>query len=389
MVRCSMVLALVLSSFVVLAQAPPAGGPLRAREIQGAVNRAIVYMGSKQTRSGNVGGQHTEGATCLVALSFMASGRHCAGDAQLAAMLEYLAKSQSRNTYVRGLRANVWEYALRQQPENERFRQLLQADLSWLMMALGERPGWRYNDRSRDWDNSCTQYGVLGVWAANRAGMEPPTGFWEKLSKHFRGCQNKDGGWGYTRGGGSTPNMLTAGLASLYLVFDNHYTREPFRRDVPRRFTKGEAAEVLAALARAQKWLTKASQPWNQGYFLYGIERCGVASGEKQLGGVDWFDRGARTILSVQRPDGSIPTGGHGGGLVNTAFGTLFLLNGGAPHDVLQARPPRGSGRRPQSAGPGQSDPQPVGGLRACGQLAAGLAEDQPRRAPRSAHRVS
>ena len=43
------------------------------------------------------------------------------------------------------------------------------------------------------------------------------------MSKHFRGCQNKDGGWGYVKSSASTPNMATAGLASMFLVFDSHH----------------------------------------------------------------------------------------------------------------------------------------------------------------------
>src|SRR4029078_11993900 len=95
-------------------------------------------------------------------------------DDQLKKALGFLAKLEPNNTYVRGVRANVWEYALRKTPEEKSYSKLLMADYDWLIKALGEKEGWRYQMESTDWDNSCTQYGVLGVWAAapgrSRAG---------------------------------------------------------------------------------------------------------------------------------------------------------------------------------------------------------------------------
>ena len=84
------------------------------------------------------------------------------------------------------------------------------------MKALGKKEGWRYNMGSSDWDNSVTQYGVLGIWAAKRAGFDPGDEFWQRMSKHFRTRQNKDGGWGYQTSR-STANMATAGLATMFL----------------------------------------------------------------------------------------------------------------------------------------------------------------------------
>ena len=78
-----------------------------------------------------------------------------------------MAKQKPNNTYIRGLRANVWEYALRKLPDEPEFRELLKEDYDWLLAALGEREGWRYTRESTDWDNSCTQYGVLGIWAGD------------------------------------------------------------------------------------------------------------------------------------------------------------------------------------------------------------------------------
>jgi hypothetical protein len=262
----------------------------------------------------------------------LAAGADPSADDCLKKALDWLAKQEPNNTYVRGIRANVWEYTLRKVPGDEQYRALLKKDFEWLLAALNTKEGWRYFLESPDWDNSCTQYGVLGIWAAARAGFDPGDKFWTNMSKHFRSCQIADGSWTYTGGGGaSTPNMATAGLASLFLVFDMYHGKDSFRRDNPRTFTTGDAAEVLKAIDRGMEWLGKAQGNKNDGYYLYGIERTGVASGRKLIGGEDWFARGAQAVLQAQRRNGSIPMGSWGGQAVSTAFCTLFLVYGGAP----------------------------------------------------------
>ena len=280
--------------------------PMTAAKIRTAIDDAILYIRARQ-----------------------AADAHPASDETLRRALTWLAKLNVNNTYVRGIRANVWEYALRKVPYDTGIRAALKADYEWLLKALGDREGWRYNMQSRDWDNSCTQYGVLGIWAAARAGFEPGDAFWQRMSKHFRSCQNADGGWGYIRGG-SSPNMATAGLASMFLVFDMYHGKSFYSAKNPRTFTSGDAAACLASLARGMTWLGASQGRKEDGYYLYGIERTGVASGRKYIGGEDWFKRGALAILKGQTRTGEMPMGGYRS-VVGTSFCTLFLVYGGAP----------------------------------------------------------
>src|SRR5262249_51913707 len=158
--------------------------PMTATKIRIAIDDAVFYLRSLQHADGSIGdgGADMVGATSLAALTILAAGADPAADDALNNALDYLAKQNPHNTYVRGIRANVCEYALRKVPDEKRYRDLLKEDYDWLMAAKGNRPGWRYQMESTDWDNSCTQYGVLGVWAAARAGFDPGDKFWTALS---------------------------------------------------------------------------------------------------------------------------------------------------------------------------------------------------------------
>jgi hypothetical protein len=305
-------------------------GVLTAAKVATAIDDAVLFLKRAQQPDGGIGERSYArgGPTGLAALAMLAAGVHPVSDPQLARALEWLGKLETNNTYVVGIRANVWEYALRKQPDNETWRKALWRDAEWLLSAMNEHGAWRYNQNSRDFDNSCSQYGVLGLWAAARAGFDPGDGFWDKVSNHFRKVQNEDGGWGYTNGG-SSANMATAGLASLFLVFDMHHGKQVYSRKTPRAFKEGAAADVLARLERGMKWLGERGGANTDGYYLYGIERTGVASGRKYIGGRDWFREGAMAALQAQRADGSIPTSRTP--VIGTAFSTLFMVYGGAP----------------------------------------------------------
>ncbi len=308
----------------------PFRGPVTARKIRVAIDDAILHLRSQQQENGAIiEYTHAGGGTALAALAMLAAGVDPVSDKQLQKALDYLAGLEPNNTYVRGLRANVWEYAIRKAPHEKKYRVLLKKDFDWLMQAIGNREGWRYNMQSRDWDNSCTQYGVLGVWAASRAGFDPGEKFWKTLSTHFLKCQNPDGGWGYVTGG-SNPNMATAGLASLFLVFDTFHGKSFYSAKSPRTFEEGDAAAVLKSLEKGMKWLGQAQGDKTDGYYLYGIERTGVASGRRYIGGEDWFAKGAQSVLAAQQSNGSIPRCRHGQAF-GTPLCTLFLVYGGAP----------------------------------------------------------
>jgi hypothetical protein len=304
------------------------------RSIREMISLGCRFIRSTQMPDGSFGSNL--GETGLGALALLASGADPKGDPVLARALAYLeANKENGQTYVHGVTANVWEYALRRYPADKTYRQLLMHDAEWIMKALGKKTGWRYGQSSSDWDNSVTQYGVLGIWAACRGGFDPGEAFWRDRATHFLKYQNKDGGWGYTAGSGSTANMATAGLATQFLVYDKLFAKECYRPGQKDPFNSKEAMKIWKSLEEGMGWLgeTAAKQKGSSfgGYYNYGIERVGVASGRQSIGGVDWFRQGATPLLTLQNTDGSFNTRGHGGHIAQAGFNVLFLVYGGAP----------------------------------------------------------
>jgi hypothetical protein len=306
--------------------------PLTASKIRAAIDDGVQFLRDRQLPDGSwARNGYNEGNTALATLTLLAAGGDPQGDTQLMKALDYLSKQAPDNIYDRALRANVWEYALRKDPENAQFKKNLTVESEWLLAALGEKEGWRYTKAASDWDNSCTQYGVLGLWACARAGIDPGEKFWKTMSRHFLTSQGADGGWSYTGNSSPTANMATAGLASLFLVLDQHVGKTFFTAEKPRTFAEGEAAAVLGAIDKGMAWLARDRGQKSDAYFLYGMERTGVASGLKVIGGEDWFKSGALVALKLQRRDGCFTTTGFSDDINHTALTVLFLVYGGAP----------------------------------------------------------
>src|SRR5262245_41221896 len=92
--------------------------PVTAAKIRTAIDDAVLYLRSQQTKEGNIG---DEGTTALATLTLLAAGGDPAADDGLKKALDWLAKHKPDNTYIRGVRANVWEYALRKLPDEKVF----------------------------------------------------------------------------------------------------------------------------------------------------------------------------------------------------------------------------------------------------------------------------
>ncbi|MEN8148908.1 MAG: VWA domain-containing protein [Planctomycetota bacterium] len=167
-------------------------------------------------------------------------------------------------------------------------------------------------------DNSCSQYAVLGLLAAAKAGVKAPRETWERAAAWFLDSKTPRRGWGYGHRGNSTGSMTTAGLAGLA---------------VSRHGLGGEIPGADVALREGVDWLGRSfrlagnpqSTSWHY-YYLYGLERAGRLLGKEFFGGNEWYPMGARYLVDNQAGSGSwTGIGGSNDEIRDTAFALLFL----------------------------------------------------------------
>jgi hypothetical protein len=318
-----------------------------AAEVDAALERAKAYLYSKQDPNGTweiafdpkanaqspANGQYT-GPTAIAVYALLSAGER-PSDPRLVKAIEFVRKTDTLGVYALGLRCQLW-LTLPQTPENKaRMKKDMEVLLRSPRTNANAQGMFNYTpDKSSAYSHSRSQYGVLGVWAAERSGQPVPETFWPLMEKAWIRNQDPSGGWTYTHPSHTdipvTPGMTAAGVATLFITQD--YTNANAgcggNVDSP-AITKGMAwmASNMDKVATDQKY-ERAFQHAT----LYAVERIGVAAGVKYIGGVDWYQKGADWLLKRQNKDGSwLPSGLPGGPVVNASFPVLFLARGRAP----------------------------------------------------------
>lgn len=263
--------------------------------------------------------------------------------------LKEMPADRDKATYARSLR--IAALAVYMRPQD---RDALRDDLQYLL-TTNNKGAFTYEGRrnergalgppqDNDWDNSNSQYGLLGVWAAAESGFAVPASFWKDVVQHWAACQLPNGGWAYRPGETSGRlSMYAAGTASLFVAHDY--------LDTARIGAVVSSDATSPSLRRALAWwdrgegvtdVDNAGDHW--AYTLYGIERVGLASGYKYFGRHDWYRELAKETIQRQKPDGSW------GDEVNTSFVLLFLSRGRHPVLINKLRFPGEWAGRPRDA---------------------------------------
>lgn len=318
-------LLLVFSSSVSARAATPA-------EVEAAIQRAIraVYAaqrggiwdppkpaGANPRRDLQWGGE-----TALATYALLAAGES-RQDAKLAKPIEFLKTADIEGIYALGLRAQLWHFL--QQTPDVKAGIKKDGDLLVASIKSGAENKGMFNYPVKDtlprYDNSVSQYGVLGLWAVGQLGYEIPTASWKTIDGAWREHQLNDGGWPYVPNREeATMSMTAAGIATLFITQDF--------------LNLGKGADCTgnirdANIEKAMKRITENfnNSPARRNYYtLYGLERIGVASGYKYFGTTDWYQDGAEFLVRNQEADGR-----WGRDLSDTCFSILFLVRGRAP----------------------------------------------------------
>lgn len=204
-------------------------------------------------------------------------------------------------------------------PKNERSR------IDYLRDRLIER-------QQPPWDNSNSQYGLLGMHAGLEAGFDVPRQFYEQADAHWKRVILPTGEWGYnTRQNRGHYAMTAAGIASLLIT---HEVLEGGKfAQVGQDFGNKELARALAWLDQADHATNIDAPPvYYRGYSLHALATVGQLSGLKYLGGRDWYRVLAGHIVANQHANGAwgrSDTGVHA--IIDTAYMVLFLSQGRHP----------------------------------------------------------
>jgi hypothetical protein len=182
-------------------------------------------------------------------------------------------------------------------------------------------------------DNSNTQFALLALWAARRHDVATERCL-IAAAHRFVAIQNKDdGGWSYygdvSQIAHSTPAMTSVGLAMGYAV-------------MPKPPPTGKLPEV-PAIANALTKLGKHidADDMKNFYFLWSVERVAMLYNLKTIGSRDWYDVGAKMLLSNQQKEGNWSMGRYSGSTppLDTCFALLFLKRSNLVQDLSDRLP--------------------------------------------------
>lgn len=334
----TLAIALILLLSTGMAPASPtdkAAGPTITRQrVLTAINRGIAYLLSHEKpkkfwETASPGQQYWGGPTSLAAYAMLEAGQATGRNSlqpdskTMRPIIHFLDHLHPVSTYVASLQIS----ALTVFPSHRSaVMHAIRRAAQYLIDSQHSDGAYHYTWSGPkanpvlpgDWDNSNSQYGALGVWAAGTVGINPKIDYWHRCDAHWRTCQNADGGWGYARGAASTRAMTAAGLASLFIVdlyIHNGVHLNPHHD---------------ANIQNGLLWLAKNFKTSNNLYYLYGVERVGLASGLRKLGSRNWYRAGAGLIMSQQNQSGAWNgyVLGQPTDAVSTAYALLFLARG-------------------------------------------------------------
>ena len=241
-------------------------------------------------------------------------------DERMKNLIDILLRLDSVETYTTALQT----LALGQLPQTPEVKKAINRTATKLIKGRTKVGGYVYHldqTTSDGHDQSNSQYGLLGVWAAADWGVVVPASYWKETSDFWRSNQFPAGGWNYSQGLVMTKPMTAAGVASLLVCeeFLNHSVGLEPRPNVP--IERG-----LAAL------ITDFDPNSNDFYYLYGVERAGLASGSKFFGKHDWYREVAANVLHAQQNEGDFASSFSGTNAVRaTCYAILILGRGRAP----------------------------------------------------------
>lgn len=318
-------------------------------QIEKAIERGKTWLYAQQSSNGNwetdpkrdpdakawrVNGGQWGGRTALATAALLVAGEKPEHPA-IASAIDFLKKARIEGVYALSMRCVVWSRL----PQTPDVAEALARDANLLVKmtkSTGDAKGFAdyLFTGDADYSHSRGNYAALGVWSAAQAGIEVSPSYWRMIQEGWRSHQLPDGSWTYQQQKRtkypSTPGMTAAGIATLFIAED--YLGADAADDC-------KPSPPNPSLEKGIKWLAAnldkvaTDESYERDWpfpTLYAVERVGVASGMRYIGGVDWYQKGADWLIDGQRKDGAW-SHNRKPDLIDTCFAVLFLARGRAP----------------------------------------------------------
>lgn len=336
----------------------------RSPEVEAAVRKGIIFIQQSEKTIADF----ESGLVVYATLASGQTGQHPLVQTQLAHILKKFSPDGYRPISHHTYEAAVDIMAL---VALDRDKYLPQIQFIADFLLREQRPAgcWDYLGQDHQGDTSISQYGMLGLWAASRAGINVPPKVWDLSAQWHMRTQLKDGAFSYqplNGVNGPMHSMSVAGagslaIARLFLVDQKNVPPPDSDEDADPKVKKKDKAfgvlervtpvepasvdggqkpvddanykpttgrkELDAHLGGSMAWLGKnytIDKPtgWPI-YYLYGLERAAALTGSAKIGGHDWYKEGSEHLLRTQKPEGAWFD--QSGQVAATAFGVLFL----------------------------------------------------------------
>jgi hypothetical protein len=346
--------ALIATASTANAQAPD----VTPDEVREAIEDATSYLLNNQRPDGSWGEYPLQptGKTALVALALLNSGvtpEH----PKLSATLGWLEKQEPpRATYAASLQIMALALA-----NPVQYKPRITSLAMWLeerqVKDGEEKGGWTYYDRPGPVDNSNSQFAVLALHEAERAGVKIKDQTWKLALDYWidERRQHPDGSWSYGLDNPAVSGSMTcAGIASVIIARDRRRAGDASVRGTSIQCCGLPVEEGRDSVAAGLAWMANKftvsqnpntagiggisrSYPWLL-YYLYGVERVGRMSGQRFIGKHDWYREGCRFLIDQRDLNGSWQGTGPGEAdpIIGTSLALLFLSKGRRP--VVVAR---------------------------------------------------
>lgn len=362
--RLCVYLSFAIGSFTALANR--ARADVTADQVNSAIKNGVAFLEKRQRPNGSWGeimANEPGGVTALCTLALLNSGR-TAEDESVKKALAYLEKSPEPNriysvavSLLMFAQANPRKYAIqiRQRANWIETRQL--------RTEGKQKGGWRYTSEDVSADNSATQFAILALHEAERAGVKVSDQTWQLALNYWNqpGMQASSGAYGYQADHSELRGSMTcAGIASLIILRDRLQAGSARVIDGNVQCCGNEPEQ--SSLDKAMDWMGQNfsvqrnpndSLWWL--YYLYALERVGRLSGQRffttrKPGGTiemhDWYREGCEVLVDKQdKFDFSWTGNGQGeNNEIGTSFALLFLSKGRRPVVIAKLQHHAGMG---------------------------------------------